>query len=291
MTGTRLASRLLLISSRAGAVTPAVREKLRREFSDYLVMEFDPGQDFTSLITDGAVVVVAGGDGTVGYVARALADSGHPLGVLRLGTYNNFARAVGIPEDLDQAIRVVREGTPQPVSLGRVDGKPFLEAAAIGLFGQAIELGQSLKDLRFGELGEHLRRLMTAHPFRYRLSGDINTEGTALSLVFANTPSTGAGLAIAKGPVTDRFLELSVHAGESRRDIVGRLLASDLLHRHQELGPTRPFQRLRVETAPSSPVLASEHMVKVYGDDAELGTTPATIEADVGGLHVLLPDS
>lgn len=272
-------------------MTPAVRDQLRREFSDYLVVEFDPGEDFTSLITDDAVVVVAGGDGTVGYVARTLADTPHPLGVLRLGTYNNFARALGIPEDLDEAIRVVREGTPQPVSLGRVDGKPFLEAAAIGLFGQAIELGQSLKDLRFGELGDHLRRLMTARPFHYRLSGDIDTEGTALSLVFANTPSTGAGLAIAKGPLTDSFLELSVHAGESRRDIVGRLLASDLLHRHQELGPTQPFQRLRVETSPSEPVLASEHRIKVYGDDAELGTTPATIEVDVGGLHVLLPES
>lgn len=225
----------------------------------------------------------------MGHVARTLADTPHPIGILGLGTFNNFARALGIPEDLDEAIRVVKEGTPRPITLGRVDGRPFLEAAAIGVFGEAIEFGQTLKDLRFGELGEHLRRIVNARPFHYRLSGDLEEEGTALSLVFANTPSTGAGIAIAEGPLTDPFLELSVNAGESRRDILGRLVASSLLHKHQEHGTTRRFKRLRVETAPAEPVLATEHVSTIYGDDAELGSTPATIEADLGGLHVILP--
>src|SRR2546421_9666967 len=209
-----ITDRVLIVNSRAGSMTAAVLERLRREFADHLLIEFDPANDFRRLTTDDATVVVAGGDGTVGHVARMLADTAHPLGILAMGTFNNFARAVGIPAELDEAIRLVREGRPQPVTVGRANGVPFMEAAAIGVFGEAIELGQSLKDLRFGELGEHLRHLLTARPFRYRLSGDITAEGTALSLVFANTPTTGARIRIGEGPLTDPYLELSIHTGE-----------------------------------------------------------------------------
>jgi diacylglycerol kinase (ATP) len=287
MTG--LASKALIVSPNAGSMTPAVQDRLRREFSDYRIIEFDASEDFRPRIEEDAVVVVAGGDGTLGFVARALVGTQHPLAVLGLGTFNNFARALGIPEDIDAAIEVAKTCKPRPVTIGRVNGRPFLEAAAIGIFGEAIELGQSVKDLRFGELGEHLLRLVSARPFRFRLSGDLAREGTALSLVFANTPSTGAHIAIGAGPLTDPFLELSVRVGESRRDLVTRLAASAVLHRHQEQGTTQRFRHIRVETAPAEPVLTTEHRVTIYGDDSELGETPATIEADLGGLSVIMP--
>ena len=55
-------------------------------------------------------MVVAGGYGTIGYVARALAGTRRRLGILSLGTFNNFALGLGMPEDLDRAIAVVRAG-------------------------------------------------------------------------------------------------------------------------------------------------------------------------------------
>lgn len=283
------ASRVLIVSSRAGSMAAGVQDRLRSAFSDHLIIEFDGGRDFLRQLTSDAVVVAAGGDGTIGCVARALIGTSHPLGILGLGTFNNFARGLAIPTDLEAAIEFVREGRPRPVTIGRINGKPFLEAAAVGMFGEAIVAGESLKDLRFGELGEHMCRLLTSRRFRYRLSGDIEAEGTALSLVFANTPSTGAHIAIAEGPLTDPFLELSVHAGESRTDLVGRLAASAVLHKHQEPGTTQPFGCVLVETSPVEPVLATGRAVTIYGDDAELGTTPATIEAELGGLNVILP--
>jgi len=285
----RTAAKALVLSPDAGAMTAEVLDKLRREFSDHLIIEFDATAEFLPRVAEDAVVVVAGGDGTLGFVARALIGTQHPLGVLGLGTFNNFARALGIPEDIDAAIDVVKSCRPRPVTIGRVNGRPFLEAAALGIFGEAIEMGQSLKELRFGELGERLIRLVSARPFRYRITGDLDGEGTALSLVFANTPSTGAHMPIGEGPLTDPFLELSVHVGESRRDLVTRLATSAVLHRHQERGTTERFRRLRIETAPAEPVLATEHQVTIYGDDRELGRTPATIEADLGGLNVIMP--
>ena len=60
------------------------------------------------------MIVVAGGDGTVRDVAGPLARTGIPLGIVPCGTGNLFATAVGIPRDLDQAIGVIRAGSPVP---------------------------------------------------------------------------------------------------------------------------------------------------------------------------------
>src|ERR1700730_8779821 len=144
-TAVRLTSKLLIISAGAGGVTDEVESKLRARFPDFRVSAFNPRQEFRKQTTPRARVVVAGGDGTIGFVARALAGGNRTLGVLSLGTFNNFARSLGMPEDIDGAIAVIRAGKSRRVTLGRANGEPFLEAAAIGLFGEAIALGDHAK--------------------------------------------------------------------------------------------------------------------------------------------------
>jgi predicted polyphosphate/ATP-dependent NAD kinase len=112
-------------------MTPKIEAQLRSAGADSLVLEFDPKRDFEKLITPTAQVVVAGGDGTIGFVVRKLADSKHPVGIISMGTFNNFAAALKLPKSLDRAIEVAKEGKARPITLGRVNGKVFLEAAAI----------------------------------------------------------------------------------------------------------------------------------------------------------------
>jgi len=278
----QLLSRVLLVSSKAGSMTPEIEQKLRDAFPGHRVIAFNPRRDFRKLLTPRARVVVAGGDGTIEFVARALADSDHTLGIVSLGTFNNFARSLGLPEDVDDAIRAVRSGHPRPIKIGRVNGKAFLEAAAIGMFGAAIELGEAAKERVFGRLGRKLSAVTGAKPFHYELTGDIQGHGRALSLVFANTPSIGAGLAVSGVTPIDPFLELSVHAGRSRTDILTRLVTGRLGRREPEPGLDMGlrFTRLTVETRPRVPV---------YADSKRVGSTPAAITAEVGGLKVLLP--
>ena len=112
-------------------MTPKIEAQLRSAGADSLVLEFDPKRDFEKLITPTAQVVVAGGDGTIGFVVRKLADSKHPVGIISMGTFNNFAAALKLPKSLDRAIEIAKEGKARPITLGRVNGKVFLEAAAI----------------------------------------------------------------------------------------------------------------------------------------------------------------
>lgn len=80
-----------------------------------------------------AVVVVAGGDGTVRLVAQELAGTGVPLGVIPLGTGNDFAHSNGLPDDVAGALdRIVRRST-RAIDLLEVNGRMFVTAGGIGI--------------------------------------------------------------------------------------------------------------------------------------------------------------
>jgi diacylglycerol kinase family enzyme len=278
----KLGTSLLILSSKAGSMTPAIEAKLRKAFDGSLVVEFDPKMDLEKLVGPTALIIVAGGDGTIGWAVRKLVDSKHPLGILSLGTFNNFAKSLHLPTTVDAAIRVIKTGKPHPITLGRLNGKIFLEAAAIGLFGETIAAGESAKDRAFGAFAEDVKHIAEARPFTYELTGDIRGSGSCMSLVFTNTTSIGSQMPVSDKTPKDPYLELSVHAGRSRTDIVKRVLARAVLSKHKEggLGQVFKFRKLEVTTKPK---------VRIYADNAQLGRTPATITAELSALHVILP--
>ena len=69
---------------------------------------------------DYRAVIAAGGDGTVGTTASAVAESGVPLGILPMGTSNNIARALGIPLDPVAAAAIIAGGVPAAIDAGQV---------------------------------------------------------------------------------------------------------------------------------------------------------------------------
>jgi len=272
---------LLILSSKAGSMTPQIEAKLRNAFAGSLIVEFDPRMDVEKLVSPRATVIVAGGDGTIGWVVRKLAETNHPIGILSLGTFNNFAKSLHLPTKVDAGIRVIQTGRPHPITLGRVNGKIFLEAAAIGLFGETIAAGESAKDRAFGVFAEDVKHIAEARPFTYELDGDIKGSGTAMSLVFTNTTSIGSQMPVSDKTPVDPYLELSVHAGATRTDIVKRVLARAVLSKHKEggLGQVFRFGKLEVTTKPN---------VRIYADNANAGRTPATITAELSAVRVIL---
>ena len=80
------------------------------------------------------VVIAGGGDGTINAVAGEIVGTGKRLGVLPLGTFNYFAREMGIPDDVEEAFRTCFEGETRSVSVGEVNGRIFLNNASIGLY-------------------------------------------------------------------------------------------------------------------------------------------------------------
>ena len=87
-----------------------------------------------------AVVVAAGGDGTLNEVVRGLAGSQTVLGVLPAGTMNVFAREMGIPfSSHERAFAVIENGFTREVDLFEANGIPFVQMAGVGFDAMVIE--------------------------------------------------------------------------------------------------------------------------------------------------------
>ena len=82
----------------------------------------------------GSILVVGGGDGTLGSAASALAGTDVVLGVLPLGTLNHFAKDLGVPLDLTAAIDTIATGKPVTVDVAEVNGRVFLNNSSIGIY-------------------------------------------------------------------------------------------------------------------------------------------------------------
>ena len=86
----------------------------------------------------GHLVVAGGGDGTVNAVASTLVGTGAILGVLPLGTFNHFARDLGLPLDLAGAVAAVVNGWVRVVDVGEVNGQIFLNNSSLGIYPQLV---------------------------------------------------------------------------------------------------------------------------------------------------------
>ncbi len=95
------------------------------------------------------IVVAAGGDGTIGMVARAALGKACVFGVLPQGTFNYFSRTHGIPEDMAEALTMLLSETPKAVQVGLVNDRVFLVNASLGLYARMLEEREGYKR-RFG---------------------------------------------------------------------------------------------------------------------------------------------
>jgi YegS/Rv2252/BmrU family lipid kinase len=134
----------VIINGSAGAghdalVAGELRAKFRAHGCDAEVTLTKGGAEMIAAarkaLGDAADIVVAGGgDGTMNTVASVMAGSGVALGVLPLGTLNHFAKDLGIPLELDEAVRNVAEGKRIEVDVARVNDKIFLNNSSLGLY-------------------------------------------------------------------------------------------------------------------------------------------------------------
>lgn len=126
------------------------------------------------------LVIAAGGDGTIGAVAGALAGRDATLGVLPLGTLNHFARDLGISFDLAKAAQVIASGRVRTIDLASVNGRIFVNNSALGLYPLMV----SDREVQQQRLGRSKRLAMLVAGVRtlarmqhHRLALTVNDEG------------------------------------------------------------------------------------------------------------------
>ena len=111
-----------------------------------------------------AVVVAAGGDGTINAVAQGVAGTRTAMGILPLGSANDLAREYGIPLSVELAARRIAERDPRLIDVGEIEGKVFCGVGGLALVSRA-----ALAVTRMKQLGAPARRvanLLGSHVYR-----------------------------------------------------------------------------------------------------------------------------
>lgn len=212
--------------------------------------------DFPLALRDpGALVVVAGGDGTVDKLAKHLVGRGIPIGLLPLGTANNVARTLGIDAPIEELMAGWDLSRRKPFDVGVMEGTwgtmQFIEAAGFGFFPQVMPTVSAAKkrrkvDSTDDELSYDLRAFRSllpdvrAHPWNVTLD-DRDISGRYLLLEAMNVRSIGPGLCLAPEACPgDGYLDV-VLISEEERDAFADYLTRCL----DEASPPHPFTVLR----------------------------------------------
>ena len=90
-------------------------------------------------------VGIAGGDGSIGTAAAVAHQAGKPLLVVPAGTLNHLARDLGLA-DADDALAALRHGHTVAVDVASIDGRPFLNTASFGAYGDLVHARERLED-------------------------------------------------------------------------------------------------------------------------------------------------
>lgn len=188
-----------------------------------------PDQGLARLPLDGIdMVVVAGGDGTVGAIAASMPDPKLPFAVLPTGTANNIATTLGVPDDVDHAIDQWAVSIVRPFDIGVATGpwgeRRFVESVGGGLVTHGIVV-MDRQNYRSPTQSQQLERARHSHadllgefdPVAWRVELDGTVVDTGLLLLeVLNVASIGANFSFADASPFDGAFTIA-GAGQDQR--------------------------------------------------------------------------
>lgn len=303
--------KVLLVNPEAGSHDPELLEKIRGTLGSpqtvVLNRNLRPDAAARQALAEGAAgLVVAGGDGTVEAAAAALIGSDVPLGIIPMGTYNNFARSLELPLEPEKACEVIAAGRTRKIDVGFCNGKPFFECAGAGLDAALFPLGEEIKSGAFARwidlfhkafryrrhrfeitldrpacetlvrAGQHAGRRLHRH---YRREKGTTLKVSALMVTVSNGPYYGMTFTVAPGQrLDDGFLTVSIFSRYSKMDLAWHFL-SIAFGQHHYCPKMVSFRSKKV-------ILTAPHKLAVHLDGNPSEVWPLELECRPGCLRV-----
>jgi len=211
-------------SANEAAVKAAVRAVQKEGVGLRVLVPFDKSEKprvVREALANGAQRVIAGGgDGTINAVVTALVGKGLKppkalLGILPLGTANDFARGCGLPvEDLTECLRIACTRDGRPMDVGKINKRYFINVASAGFGAEVtattpIDLKKALGRVAYSLIG--LLRAFNLSPYTGRLliPGEEPVVGDMLFMAVGNNRYAGGGFDVATyAKVDDGLLDL-----------------------------------------------------------------------------------
>lgn len=243
-------------------------------------------------VKDGYKVVIGmGGDDTIEAIIRGLAGAKVRLGIIPVGTANNLAKGLGIPEDPEAACALIAGGRIRKLDLGTVRvGKKkklvFFELVTVGI-GAAVY--PHALDARKGRLSSIKDAVVTAlaHEAKPKievtLDGDSRVRVKSMLMIATNVPLIGPNMLIDPDASSeDGLLNVSLYPEFSKAQLLtyfGKLMNEAP---SEDAGIQRyRARKLKVKTSPKLEVMA---------DGVMLGKGTVKIKLHPGALRVIAPE-
>jgi YegS/Rv2252/BmrU family lipid kinase len=282
---------------RAGRLAPGVEQALRDHGLSLRradTRDLDHARELAvEAARAGETVIALSGDGMLGAIAGALrVVPGAILAALPGGRGNDFARALGIPEDPVAACATVAAGFARPVDVGLVTdadgvGRAFIGIASVGFDSDANRIANQAPAFLGGQVYAYgaLRALISWRPVRFEIELDPPGERhsfTGYTVAAANSSAYGGGMRMAPAaPLDDGLLEVIAVEHVGKASFVANL-PKVFAGTHVDLPSVRVFRAGEV-------AISAERPFSVYADGDPIGELPVTIRAVPAAVRVIGP--
>lgn len=241
-------------------------------------------------VKGGAQIVVAGGgDGTVSAVASTVFGTNKTLGLLPLGTLNNFSKDLRIPQNIEEAVRVIAENNVKQIDVGEVNGHIFVNNSSIGLYPHIVKNREQQQRLGHGKwraaFWAALKILKRSPFFAVRLETKDGTRVVKTPFVFVgngeyemNFFNIGRRAEIDDGKLSVYFLHRSGRKGLFLlvlRTIFGRLRQ------------THDFEEINVEEITFE--TKKKRILVAFDGEVKMLKTPLYYKIHPQALRVIVP--
>jgi len=256
---------------------------------DLQLVEGSKVADAVKAASGAPLVVVGGGDGTLGGAAGALSEAGTALGILPLGTRNHLARALGIPLGVADAARLIAQNPRRRIDLARLNGRAFVNNASIGFYPQmvrerdAMALPKKLASLP-AAIGA-LRRMQDAC-LHLEMAGEVHDVTTPMLFVGNNHYALERGHLGQRAALDGGTLSIYAVAPHPTAKLIGFALRT-LAGRANVM---KDFAA--IGDAASLDVTGDDAKVPVALDgEVDTFATPLRFTCDAGALTVIAPSA
>ena len=291
----------VILNPQSGGGSAARDDEVRAAFSSHgLTAEIqnagdDGDGDLASLVRACVarrvpVVVVGGGDGSLHTAAGVLAGTETALGILPVGTLNHFAKDLGLPLGLKEAVDVIAGGVVRRVDVGEANGQVFLNNASLGLYPSVVRRREALRQ-RLGQgkwpalVVASWRALLHYRLLHVRVASGAEERKRKTPFVFVgNNVYAMEGLDIGTRPALDGGV-LSLYM--ARRESPFRLILLAVAALFGRLRQARDFEALTSKDVR----IHTRRPRESVGLDGELVTMETPIHCTVrpGALRVVVP--
>jgi YegS/Rv2252/BmrU family lipid kinase len=242
--------------------------------------------------SEGSLLVVVGGDGTVNEVVNGAAETGAEIAVLPCGTGQDFGRTHGIPSSFEDAVRVALGGETRTIDLGKVEveggtSRFFANVGSAGMSGAVARRANAMSKALGGRATFFYA--LTREFLAWQntqvvvgLDGDVRREGALHDVIVANGRYHGGGMKLAPEAGQDDGLFDIV--------LIGDVTKLDFLTTAPKLYSGRYLSHPKVELLRSSAAtIDAAEPLPLEVDGEPIGTTPARFEIVPSALRLRAP--